>query len=155
MLIKLNVDDINKHWEMIAPMIEESLPPIANGHIDRMANLLKEILKGSYTVWLLVKPENRLFSGVLVTTVTEDKGSGTRELLIYALFGGSNITRDVVKSGFNTLKAEARNLGCDWLSAYTQVASVKTLWNSIGGDTSWNYLKMDLDTNVNPNDSEV
>lgn len=143
MLFKLMPEQVAHYWPALRDKIEEALPPICNGHIDRMENLLKSVLQGNLELWIVCETKDsqtELFA-VMLTTNIEDAVSGTKSLLIYALAALKKIPEDIWVSGIEALVKVAKHKGCDKILAYTCIPAIAQMAERrLGADASWTML---------------
>lgn len=144
MLVKLLSEQITSYWNVIKYAVEESVPPIANENYNKMNKILEALLNGSMDCWVSVSDEDKRVEAVVVTAISEDYCSGIRNLLIYSLFGYSEISDKSWAEGFETLSKWAKKLGCVRMIAYTDVERIKEVVKTIGGDTRYSLVSIPL-----------
>lgn len=145
MLVRLLPEQILKQWDILAPTLEATLPPVER---TRMAAVLKSLLSGRLVMWLALTTPNGKDSEVAAMVVTSLVQSACGEgcdLLIYALYGWDRIEPEMWTGGLSTLQQYARGLKCDRIIAFTNVERVKQVVNQLGGDTSWSLLTFPLE----------
>jgi len=84
-LIKLKLDEIELHWDLIEGALEQALPPLADPNLlsDRIIAIKKMCLLGDMDVWELQKDDEIL---LIATMTTEyDVPTGTKNYMIYSL----------------------------------------------------------------------
>lgn len=143
MLFRLLPDQVAAYWPSLRDKIEEALPPICNGHIDRMENLLQAVLQGRLDLWVVYKKEdNRIeMYAVMLTSLLDDDVSRTKNLLIYALASLKPIPEDVWVSGIQAIISVAKSRKCDKILAYTCIPAIARLAEQrLGADTSWTMI---------------
>lgn len=143
MLIRLLPEQAAKHWEDIKIAIEESLPPIVGMQSDRMSNILKAVLTDEIIVWVSAEKDKNI-SGIVLTTFTYDKPSGTKSLLLYCVYGYGEINRNSWIEGAETLKKFAISQGCNRVIGYSDVPSIIKFVESIGGETKYKLLSIPI-----------
>jgi hypothetical protein len=140
MLTKLLPDQISKFWDIIKYAIEQSLPPVAGEHHNKMNNILFSALDVSIDVWAS-RDKNNKFEGIVLTEILIDRPTRTKNLLIYCLYGYNKISELSWKSGFETLVKYAKGKGCSQIVAYTDVDAIIDVVNRLGGEAKYNlYL---------------
>jgi len=147
--VKLLPEQVANAWELIKTAAEESLPPTSGAHPDRTNRLLSMCLSGKVTVWFSYSKdeEDKKFEGLVLTNVIYDEPSGTKQLLIYVLWGNL-ISKDAWKLGIDGLIKYAKSIGCSEIIAYTQKKFVVKVAESLGADTSWHLLRFDVNKSV-------
>lgn len=146
MLTKLLPDQIAKFWDIIKYAVEESLPPIVGESSGKMQRILTSCLDGSLEVWIsYIRTESATkIEGIVVTEFTYDKSSGTKNLLIYCLYGYENINKDSWLQGLVTLKDYAKGRGCNQIVAYTEVPQIIELVKKLGGEARFTYITFNV-----------
>lgn len=116
-------EQVAEHWALVAPMIEEALPPAVGRSPLLMANILKAILAERLICWGVYKDESPAEMVALLTTeVREDAITGVRNLIIFSFYTFSPLTDlEVWKSGLETLRVYAKREGCSSLLVYTAI----------------------------------
>lgn len=147
MLIKLLPDQAVKYWEDIKVAVEESLPPTVGMQSDRMSNILQALLTDEVTAWVSVeeREDANIVTGIVLTTFTFDKISGTKSLLIYCVYGYSEATKDSWLAGGDTLAKFAKSEGCHRIIGYTDVNSIIKYVERIGGDTRFTLVSLPME----------
>jgi hypothetical protein len=145
-LTKLLPDQVSEFWEIIRYAIEQSLPPIAGEHPDKMKKILMSLLSGKSQCWINsdVGEDRRVLEAVVVTKIFYDDASDTKSLLIYCLYGYENIKQSSFTSALKTLVKYAKSESCERVIAYTNEPGVVKLVNRLGGDTSYNFISIPL-----------
>lgn len=141
MLTKLLPEQISKFWDVIKYAIEESLPPIAGEHPDKMNRILSSALSGGMEVW--VSHKEHKFEAVLCTRILYDDVSNTRNLLIYCFYGYEGISKQSWVEGLRALIEYARNKKCAQIIAYSDVPYIKQAVEYLGGEAKYTFLSFD------------
>ncbi len=147
MLSQYTPAQISKIWPILQKGIMEALPPVAYGDPNRMNNILQTLLVDEAQCWVAEKinvDTSVTRYGFCITTITEDKCSGVRNLLIYVLYGFTAVPKDEWLNGFATLSAFAKAHGCHRVVGYTNVDSVIGFVNALGGNTEYTFLSVPL-----------
>jgi len=150
MLTKLLPDQVAKFWDVVKFAIEESLPPIVGDHPDKMSRILGACLSGSVDVWAsyIINEEVRKFEGILLTKVLHDDASGTNNLLLYCVYGYSDVSKESWISGFESILKYAKNKHCMQVVAYTEVPYLIDLVKSLGGDAKYTFVSFNVNTSI-------
>lgn len=146
MVVKLLPEQISEYWEVVKYAIENSLPPIANEASDKMNRILESLINDSMQCWVMYKEENevRRLQVVCITSLLQDFCSGTNNLLIYSLFGFSEVTEDEWKDGFEILSIWGRSFRCSRIIAYTDVDRIKEIVSKLGGESKYSLVSIPL-----------
>ena len=145
-LVKLTKEQVTDYWEVIKPAIELSIPPTVKRTPDYMVNILWAILMEKIDCWVLLsKPDGGDMYVIGTTAITIDEATGQRNLLIYSLYGMvDNVPKDVWLEGFESLRKQAKAMKCASITGLTNVKRVKQLVTMLGGDASFNLVKMEV-----------
>ena len=142
MLIKLLPDQVNRHWEPIRYALLVSLPPTAR--VDRENNILKALLSGEMDAWVATRDARPV--GVLVTTLTMDGASETKNLLVYALasLDETILPDDVWLEGIEQLRKYAESKGCHRIIGYTESSRIAQMIQKVGGQARYTFVSVDV-----------
>jgi len=146
MLIKMLPEQISKFWDVIKYGVEQSLPPIAGEHPDKINRILSAALSGSVDVWAsYVKDDgNRILEGIVLTRILYDGVSGTKNLLIYTVYGYNAVDDESYMKIFTTLVKYAKAKGCLQLVGYTTLSYLADICKEFGADTSYTFVSFDI-----------
>ncbi len=142
MLTKLLPDQISKFWDVIKFAVEQSLPPIAHDHPDKMNRILSSLLCGKTDCWVSHKSEK--FESVMLTKILYDDASNTRNLLIYCLYGYEIMNNESWSSGLETLLKYAKGKKCNQIISYTELPNMIELANKLGAETKYTFISFDI-----------
>ena len=147
MLARLLPEQISKFWDIIKYAVEKSLPPIAGEHPDKMNKILSAALSDAVDVWALYAREGdeTKLEGIGLTEILYDDISGTKNLLIYSLYGYSKISEETYQSSFISLLKYARSKGCLQIIAYTDSRQIVNVSKALDADTSYTFVSFDID----------
>lgn len=146
MLIKLSVDQIADNWNFIRPGLEIALPPTVGSVANRMSNIFTSLLTGRLEAWVSVeKAEKRNeITGFVITQLLNDDISGTKSLLIYAVYGLSNSSQVSWEEGLKTIQDYAHKNTCHRIIAYSEVESIIKFVQSKGGKAQYRLLEIPI-----------
>lgn len=147
MLIKLLPEQVAERWGALGLLIEDALPPIASGQVDRMTKVLESLLVGTVECWVSkAKVEGGfIIDAVITTTFIEDSISGGRSILLYTVSASAGeISDQSWAEGFAALTKYGRANGCDALIAYSQLDKIKDLAVFVGGDASYSFITVPI-----------
>jgi hypothetical protein len=143
-------DQVASQWDVLKFAIENSLPPIVGGRLDRMNNILNSLLVESMHAWVSCTIHGNgadpSIEGVVVTTFTEDGCSGTRNLLIYCLYAFNRTFLESWQDGISTLLKYAQSKGCSRIIGYTDVEAVVKRVEALGGETKYRLISFPVET---------
>lgn len=147
MLTKLLPEQISRLWDIIRYAVEQSLPPVTGEHPDKMNRILSSALTGTVDVWALYtkKDDGNKLEGIGLTEILYDDVSGTKNLLIYSLYGYNRISEESYQDGIISLLKYAKSKGCLQIVAYTNSRQLVEVVNRAGGDTSYTFISFDID----------
>jgi hypothetical protein len=144
MLVQLLPDQVAKYWEQVKFAVQSSFPPTTVAEDVNLNKVLESLLSGSLVAWVSVDKESRKIVAIVTTTIMEDACSSTRNLLIYSLFGVSNIGKENWTDGYETLMKYAKSKGCRHLVGFTRVELIKKLAKFYGGDVENTLISIDV-----------
>lgn len=142
MITKLLPDQISRLWDVIKYAIEESLPPIAGEHPDKMNRLLSSMLTGTTEVWVSYTQPERKFESIIVTQQLYDNASNTKNLLIYCHYSYEVISPSSWKEGLETLLQYAKEIGCSNIVAYSANQRINELARRLGANTDYTFISI-------------
>ena len=149
---KLLPEQISAFWDVIKFAVEESLPPLAGEHPDKMNRILSAALRGTLEVWAEYVKEgeegNIKFEGIALTQILYDEPSGTRNMLIYCLYGYGPINPGSWARTLSVVSNYAQEKGCNQIMAYTDVEHLVNLARGLGADTSYTFISFNVDETV-------
>lgn len=147
MLTKLLPEQISKYWDIIKYGVEQSLPPIVGESADKMNNILMSLLVDKTQCWAsyIKKNENLSFEGVLLTRILYDDASRTRSLLIYCLYGYSQVDNESWIDGIKMLAKYAKSRKCSQIIAYSNLDRVMEVSKSLGANEPYYFISFDVD----------
>jgi len=146
MLTKLMPDQISNFWDIIKYAIEESLPPTVDESSNKMNNILSALLCGKAQCWASYDKieDGNKFEGLVVTRITYDDVSDTKNLLIYCLYGYETVSKSNWLSGFKSLVKFAIGQGCNQIIGYSDVSLILKLVKHLGGETKYTFISLPL-----------
>jgi len=146
MLLRLMPDQIANYWDVIKYALEESLPPIAGEHPDKMNRILSSLIGGSSQCWVSYekKEDTKRFEGVVVTQIIKDEISDTTSLLLYSVYGYDYVSEETWKKGFETLVRWGMSRGCTRIIGYTDSDRLIQIVKSLGGTATHTFVSIPL-----------
>ncbi len=143
MIIKLDEDQITRHWDVIKFSILESVPPITYGSQNTINNMLKALLTGQMQCWVMLDKDKQT-QGVVTTTMTADTCSGVKNLMIYSVYGLKFISDQEWVEHLQSLRKFAAAKGCHRIISYTAVARLIKLARNLGGNTEYTFIALEV-----------
>ena len=140
---KLLLEQVSAFWDIIKYAIEQSLPPIVVNNPEALNRILSSILCGKTEVWTeYVKEEGKdsKFECIFLTQFIYDEPSGTKNLLIYSLYGYEEIDSGSWARALITMVKYAKEKKCDQIVAYSSVPIVIEMAKSVGWNTDYTFL---------------
>ena len=145
MLIRLLPDQISKFWPIIKYAVEQSLPPIVGEHPDKMNRILSSALCGKIDVWVsYIKEKNNKIEGIILTEFLFDEPSGTKNMLIYCLYGYEDIADESWLYGISGLAKYAQSRQCNQIVTYSDIPYMIDLAKQIGGEAKYTFISFDV-----------
>ncbi len=147
MLVKLEPDDIEKHWDMLDPALREAVPEHVRADEIGLTNILYAILDETLMCWLGVDETvmDKGPYGMITTLFVVDPPSKTKNLLIYTLNGYRPFTKELIEDGFSTLKKYAKAHKCYKLIAYTDVPQIEQMVLNLGGKLGHKLIELEIE----------
>jgi len=147
MLTRLLPDQIADFWEIIKYGIEQSLPPIAGEHPDKMNRMLASLLSSKAQCWASYTKERAVnrFEGIILTKMLYDDVSDTKSLLLYCLYGYNSITEGSWPVALESILKYANSKGCTQVVAYSNIPRVIKIAEGLGGDTKYTFISFNVD----------
>lgn len=145
MLTQLLPDQISTFWDVIKYAVEQSLPPIAGDHPDKMNRILSSLLSSKSQCWASYTRdnENTKFEGIVITKILYDDVSNTKNLLIYCLYGYEDVTKESWVKGLTSLLKFADSRGCVRVMAYTDIPYMIELAKQMKGEARYTFISFD------------
>jgi len=144
-LLKLFPAQVAKYWNELGPMVEQTLPPSANG--NRMANILQAILSGRLEMLQYYDQDEdgkARIIGLAVVGVVSNLDYTSNDLLIYAVYAYGQSSRQEVVDGFQLLVNYARGVGCNAVTAYTNLPGLVKYIKRLGGQADYTFLRLEV-----------
>lgn len=139
-------EQIAEYWEVIKFAIENSLPPIANESYDKMTRILENLINENMQCWVSYSDNDnkKVLEGIVITTIVGDYCSNIKSLLIYSLYGFSTLDDRIWAEGYNTIAKWGKSVGCNRITAYTDVDRIKDIVKSLGGEAKYTFISLPL-----------
>lgn len=149
MITQLTAEQAIQRWDYVEYAILQALPPTARKSPDLTTNLLKSVMDGTLLVWVVWRSAEQGTKVVAVCTTAEvGDVAGTKDLLIYSLFGQMLIDDEEYRDAIEQLSKWAVHRGCKALTAYTQSATIIKKLIDRGWVTDWVYATFTLNGGV-------
>ena len=142
MLIQLTPEQISAHWLDIKSTLRFNMLPIAEAGPDEMNKLLEKMLLGEMQAWVAMQDKD--IAAMIITMLSTEPGTETRNLLLYSLFGYSFVRSETWRAALATLQQFARELGCAEIIAYTKVERVIEIAKELGANLDYRLVKMEV-----------
>ena len=144
MLVQLLPDQVAKYWEQIKFAVQSSFPPTTTAAEINLNKVLQSLLVGNLVAWASIDKESKKIVAIVTTTIMEDACADSRNLLIYSLFGLSDVGKQNWVDGYTTLMEYAKAKGCSKLVGFTKVEVIKKLAKHFGGDIENTLISIDV-----------
>ena len=150
MLTRLLPEQVSKLWDIIKYAIEQSLPPIVGEHPDKMNRILSSLLSNKTQCWASYtrNEDKATFEGIVLTQLLYDDASFTKNLLLYCLYGYTDVDRQSWFKGIKALAKYAKSQGCSQIIAYTDVPYMIEKCRELGGEAKYTLCSFDVDKSV-------
>lgn len=144
MLIRILPEQVSNSWNVIAPMIVQSLPPTMANSPVMLSNILTSVMLEQADVWVYTEGEGQ-HKAVVLTSYMFDSVARVKMLVLYAVYGIVPLTDNIWEDGLTTLRRFAKSRGCASVIAYTQFEHIKKMTEKQGADTSYTLITMGVD----------
>lgn len=146
MLVQLLPEQIANNWHLLVDGIKKGLQPLGVIEEGQLNDILETALTGQLQVWLLADTveDGYKIKGIVTTCITIDPILGTRNLLMYSVYGIETLHMKLWVDGLNTLKKFAQEEGCKGVSAFSNVPDVVKILGLLGANTSWYYISLEV-----------
>lgn len=147
---KLLPEQISAFWDVIKFAVDESLPPVVGEHPDILNRILSAALCGMVEVWAEYTKEgdNVKFEGIAITQILYDDPSGTKNLLIYSLYGYNPIDPGSWARTLVVVAKYAKEIGCNQIMAYVTLPHLISLAKGLGANTDFTFVTFNVDETV-------
>lgn len=134
-IIQLQPKEVAAFWDGIKlAMIRSNQVP--DEHYQTYANhMLEMLLSGKLTAWVVfdyVTDNSKEVHALAVTSAHKDLVYGYSYINVEALYGFRKVSDEVALSAVDALKTYARNIGCKYIRAITDVERVKHIATVMG-----------------------
>jgi hypothetical protein len=140
-LLALRPDFVSRHWEEIRDTISVALPPTGLTEGINLNKLLERILSGGMTCWCVIG-KDKIVQGFVVTQISVDYATDTRNLLVYCVSG--NFTGDVWSESFETLCTFAKAKDCKRIASFTPNKASLYMAAQLGFNVETRYVYKDI-----------
>ncbi len=148
MLNKIYPEDVAKNWEIFAPLIAKSIPPVLGGNMATMTSILEAIMIETLDCWSLVvrNSDNEDIGAFATTHIVDDELTRERSLLIYTLTAlpKAKIGMEDWADALQTLRKYAHHKGCSYISAFSDMPNVVALANRAGANTKTTFIRLEV-----------
>ena len=111
-----------------------------------MNRILSSILSGNTQCWVSYKKEkdNNVFEGVSLTKFLYDEASGTKNLLLYTVYGYEQVMESSWMEAFLAVAKYAMSQGCNQVVTYTNVPYLIDKAKKYGADADYTFISFDI-----------
>jgi len=142
MLIRLSQEQIGENWDIIRAAIRSSAMPSADTNRDKMNNILKSLLIGRAVCWLDGNKDQP--TTLVITSITIEEISGTKNLLIYCAHGFRQATSEDYVKMISTIGRYAKSVKCDNVIAYIWNPRILELLRKYGAEANYTLVVFPL-----------
>ena len=83
-----------------------------------------------------------------------DDSSATRNMLIYCIYGYTDIDKESWVSGIKALSKYANSQGCNQIVAYSNLPTIINIVKRLGGNADYTFLTFDVNKILKEIDNE-
>jgi len=149
-LLKLSSDQITRYWRDIKSALEHSAPPLVAVDEAALNRILEQLLLDKMQAWVLYEQQGTVdeprpvIYALALTLMWFEPGSGTKNLLIYSLYGYAHVKDELWQSGLARLQAYAHSQGCFSIVAFTEIPRVIEIVKKLGGNTQTTFIQLEV-----------
>jgi len=150
MIAKLTCDQIADLWPMIKEGLQQDLYlPTLGRHKYRESNVLESLLTGALEAWTSYdkdeESETILLYMIALTAVYTDPVTKNKALYVFSVLWYRDAPKETLMELKTALVKYAKGKNCHTMSSMTNRPELVELAKSIGIDTSFTLLWMDLE----------
>jgi hypothetical protein len=135
-------EEVAGNWHIIRLAIKNSALPTADTGENKMKNILKSLLTGKTVCWIDGTPDKP--TTLIITSVTEEEISGTKNLLIYCAHAFVRVDSSDYVAMVRTLGEYAKGLECDNVISYVWNRKMIRLLKKYGAEADYTLVVMPL-----------
>jgi hypothetical protein len=141
-LIQLTPNQISQAWEGLKEPIRKALVPQMEITDEAMNRILQNLLQGTSQAWLLTDMVDgkAVVYAVATTCFSFEAMTGTKNLLIYSLYGYQFIPPKLWEDGLKVIMSFAKREGCFKIIAFTLVDRVVEVARQLGAQANIRQL---------------
>ena len=141
-LMRMSDEEVGQNWHIVRRAIKNSALPTADTGEGKMKNILNSLLRGFSICWYDGRVDAP--TTVIITSISEEEISGTKNLLIYCAHAFMRLDSDNYVSMVRTIGQYARGLSCDNVIAYVHNKKLVKLLEKYGAETNYTLAIMPL-----------
>jgi hypothetical protein len=135
---------VGNQWPRIKEAIEKSLPPIVGEGSDKLNRILEVLLTGEMQCWAAVRIDKVNPIGFVLTTISADYCSGTKNLLVYCVYAYETTIADDWVEGLQGLSKYAKSVGCSSITGFSDNEKILNIIHKFGGNTEYRFIRLAL-----------
>jgi len=131
----LTGEEVGKNWLIIKSALKLSAAPIADTEDDKLTNILKALLDGRALCWMT--GNGRRPRTVIITTMSIEEISGTKNMLIYCAHGFEKEKPQQYVDMLKGIGDYAESKGCDNILCYVWNSKMVELLKEYGAECNY------------------
>lgn len=146
-MVKLYPEQIAKHWDLLCPLIESTLPPISTPGNERSVKILEGLLSCTMIMHQFYHQEEDGSVEVLafMITIASSSVDGTgRDLFIYSVYGYEALSLETLFEGLALIKVYAKSEECNAVTGLTDVLQLIKAVERIGGSARYTLVRWEV-----------
>lgn len=146
-MVKLYPEQVAKHWDLLSPLVESTLPPVTTPGNRRSLKILEGLLSSAMTMHQFYHQEEDGSVSVLGFMITIASGSvdGTgRDLFIYSAYGYEALSLETVFDALALIKLYAEGESCNAITGLTNVPQLIEFTKRAGGSADYTLLRWEV-----------
>lgn len=145
-MVKLYPEQVARHWDLLCPLIESTLPPVTTPGNKRSIKILEGLLSGVLIMHQFYHQlEDSVKALAFIITIASNSVDGTgKDLFIYSVYGYEAVSLKDIFEALDLIKAYAKGEGCNAITALTDVPQLKDYIKRAGGSTEYTFIRLEV-----------
>lgn len=142
MLVRLSSEQLKEYWPMVERALRSSAVALSRMSEERINHVLNHLMRGRAVCWINEKAKN--VTTVVITSITKEPLSQTRNLLIYAAHAFMKCSSDEYLEMAGDIGKYAKAEGCDHVLVYSSNDKLTKLLKENGGVENYTLVVFPL-----------
>ena len=142
----LTGNEVGERWPIIKAALKLSSAPTADTNEEKLKNILRALLSGTAVCWMT--GNQRRPRTLVVTTMSIEEISGTKNLLIYCAHAFEKETPQQYTEMLEGIKDYAISMGCDNILSYVWNEKMVKLLKLYGAECNYTLCVFPVSKNL-------